>query len=171
MGSGSLRGDSRGRATAREGIFKCSDLVDGQTAPWRRSEQTFGQNQIVARFTEFTAGTTRAGLTAVARYAADRGLGLTLDEVVRLAQEGVDSGLVISLLQGHIPSIGAAELARVLIPLGGEYEKLSAANGKHPRVPATPANRALVARLDDLDIVSTHSEGFGEIRAHMRQPS
>jgi hypothetical protein len=127
------------------------------------------KQRIVARFTEFTAGTPRAGLTTVARYAADNGLDLTFDEVLRLSQEGADTALVLALLQSHLPSLGAVELALVLVPLGGEYEKLSAANGKHPHVPATPANRALVARLDELDIVSTYGESYGEIRAHMKQ--
>lgn len=127
------------------------------------------KQRIVARFTEFTGGTSRAGLTIVARYATDSGLDLTFDEVLRLSQEGVDPALVLALLQNHLPSLGAAELALVLVPLGGEYEKLSVANGKHPHVPATHANRALVARLDELDIVSTYGESYGEIRAHMKQ--
>lgn len=127
------------------------------------------KQRIVERFTEFTAGTSRAGLTIVARYAADSGLVLTFDEVLRLSQEGVDTALVLALLQSHLQSLGAAELALVLVPLGGEFEKLSAANGKHPRIPATPANRALVARLDELDIVSTYAESHGQIRAHMKQ--
>lgn len=127
------------------------------------------KQRIVARFTEFTAGTSRAELTVVARYAADNDLDLTFDEVLRLSQEGVDTALVLALLQSHLPSLGAAELALVLVPLGGEYVKLSAANGKHPHVPATHANRALVARLDELDIVSTYAESYGEIRAHMKQ--
>lgn len=128
------------------------------------------KDQIVARFTEFTAGTSRAGLVSIARYAVGRGLRLTFDETARLAREGVDSALVIALLQHHLASIGAAELASVLVSFGGEYKKLSAANGKHPHIPNTPADRALVERLEELGIVSTHTEGYGEIRAHMRQP-
>lgn len=127
------------------------------------------KDAILARFTELTVGTLRGGLTLIARYAVEHGKALTFDEVARLARDGVDAGLVIALLQYHLPAVGISELAPVLISLGGEYEKLSAANGKHPRIANTPANRALVDRLEALEIANTDTEANGEIKVNMKQ--
>lgn len=124
---------------------------------------------IIDRFTEFTVGTSRAGLTLIARYALEQGLGLTFEEITRLGRDGVDAGLVLSLLQPHLTSTGSAELAPVLVSLGGEYARLSVPNGKHPRITNTPANRALVNRLKQLGIANSDTEIGGQIKVNMKQ--
>jgi len=128
------------------------------------------KDALVGRFTEFTVGTPGPGVTAIARYAVSRGRALTFEETARLAQEGIDPALVLALLQHHLASVGIAELAPVLVSLGGEYEKLSAANGQHPRITNTPANRALVDRLKQLEVASTDTEANGEIKVNMKRP-
>ncbi|MFB7891183.1 hypothetical protein ACFC1I_03165 [Microbacterium sp. NPDC056044] len=126
------------------------------------------KDTILARFTDFTVGTSRTGLSLIARYAVDNNKRLAFDEVARLAREGVDAELVVPLLGSYLPSVGIAELEPVLISLGGEFEKLSAANGRHPRVPLTSANRALVDRLEALEIASSSTEADGEIKVNMK---
>lgn len=127
------------------------------------------KDAILARFTEFTVGTSRTGLSLIARYAVDNNKRLAFDDVACLAREGVDAELVVPLLGSYLPSAGIAELAPVLISLGGEFEKLSTANGRHPRVPLTSANRALVDRLEALEIANTSTEADGEIKVNMKQ--
>ncbi|MGL4256663.1 MAG: site-specific integrase [Microbacterium sp.] len=127
------------------------------------------KDTILARFTDFTVGTSRTGLSLIARYAVDNNRRLAFDEVARLAREGVDAELIVPLLGSYLPSVGLAELAPVLISLGGEFAKLSAPNGRHPRVPLTSANRALVDRLEALEIANSSTEADGEIKVNMKQ--
>lgn len=127
------------------------------------------RDAILARLAEFTVGTSRADLNAIARYAVQTGKSMTFQDVARLASEHVDSPLVLTLLQRHLDEVEVDELATVLVNLGGEYEKLSAANGKHPRIPNTEANRMLVERLQQLGLTSTVSVVDDDIKVNMRQ--
>lgn len=124
---------------------------------------------IVRRFTEFTAGTSRTGLELIARYAVRAGISLTLAEVTRLASEKVGAPLVTSLLQPHLANADMSTLAPLLDSLGGEYRKLASANGKHPRIPNSPANEALILRLEQLGVASSHAVIGPDIRVNMKQ--
>ncbi|MFU8946173.1 hypothetical protein ACLRGF_05495 [Mycetocola zhadangensis] len=127
------------------------------------------KDAIARRFEEFTAGATSNALTAVARYARGRGITLAFDQVARLASEGLSSILVVALLEPHLESLSTAELAPVLRALGGRYPDLAEPNGKHPHIPNTTADRALLERLRALDVVSSVTERAREFRVNMRQ--
>ncbi|MDJ0350578.1 hypothetical protein QMK22_14790 [Cryobacterium sp. PH29-G1] len=124
---------------------------------------------IAESFAEFTVGAAQGALTAVARYAQGRGITLAFDQVARLASERASSSLVVALLNPHLAALTAAELAPVLRTLGGRYPNLTEPNGKHPHIPNTAADRALVERLRELAIVSSVTEQGNELRVNMRQ--
>lgn len=127
------------------------------------------KDAILTHFTDLTDGSPPAQLKALAQYAVSHGRSLTVKEVARLASEGIGAELVLVLLEGHLGSMGIAELAPVLISLGGEYEKLSERNGKRPVIDNTPANRSLVERLQELNIANSHSVKDGQITVNMKR--
>lgn len=169
--------DIDGRAFA---ISKSADFVSFMS-PTEISPQDVGslvaheivpdpvKEEIVDRFAEFTAGTSKAGLEIIAQWAMTNGKSLPLAEVARLASAGARRPLVVESLKAHLPTVTMAELAPILVSLGGEYKKLSARNGTHPRIAATPADRALVERLKALDLVSTYDERDGQLRINVRR--
>ena len=125
---------------------------------------------IAQRFAEFTADADYGALTAVAQYAQGRRITVAFDQVARLASERASSSLVVALLNPHLPSLTVNDLAPVLRTLGGPYSNLTEQNGKHPHIPNTTADRALVERLRELAIVSSVTEKGRELRVNMRQP-
>ena len=127
------------------------------------------RDAIAQRFPEFTAGAIPAALTAVAWYAKGRGITIAFDQIARLATEHASSSLIVELLGPHLASLSAAELGSVLRTLDGRYPDLAEPNGKHPSIPNTPADRALLQRLYELGIVSTFSDRGGKLRVNMRQ--
>lgn len=130
------------------------------------------KDAVVDRFSEFTVGTTKVGLEHVANWAIRRNKTLSLAETIRLATEGVRPVFVLPLLAPHLGLLSLAELAPVLLSLGGDYATLSERNGKRPLIPATDADRALVVCLKELGVVRTATESDAGIRVNMkRRPS
>jgi hypothetical protein len=127
------------------------------------------KDAIVDRFSEFTVGATKNGLEHVANWAIQRNKALSLAETIRLATEGVRPAFVLPLLAPHLGLLSLAELAPVLLSLGGEYAKLSERNGKRPLIPLTNSDRVLVVRLKELQVVKTSSESTAGIRVNMKQ--
>lgn len=138
-------------------------LIDSPVVPARVKDA------IVNRFGEFTAGASAAALASVASYALGRNMVIDMQDVVRLANEGVREEIVVPHLQPHLPSLTLPALTPVLDALGGKYADLSAANGKHPRIANTEANRALADRLYTLGIVSTVDPLGADLKVNMRQ--
>ncbi|MFU8947898.1 hypothetical protein ACLRGF_14330 [Mycetocola zhadangensis] len=127
------------------------------------------KDAIAARFGEFTAGAALGSLTAVARYAQERGITLSFDQIARLASERAPSNLVVALLRPHLASLTLAQLAPVLHDLGGRYPDLTEPNGKRPHIPNTADDRALLERLRALELVSSVTVLGTQLRANMRR--
>lgn len=125
---------------------------------------------VVDRFEEFTSGASRDALTGVARYAIARGKNLAISDVSHLATERVNSRFVLPLLQPHLPELTLAELTPILNALGEKYPFLTEANGKHPSISDTEADRALANRLRALGVVSSIDPRGSQLQVHMRKP-
>jgi hypothetical protein len=82
---------------------------------------------------------------------------------------GVDRRPVLHLLQRLLASISLADLVPVLEALGGDYAVMSERNGKKPKLPNTESNVALVERLEQLGVVSSHKVSGDKIRVYMKK--
>ena len=127
------------------------------------------KNAIVERFADFTVGTPRAGLQQVARYAADKRRSMGLDDITRLATEGVEASLVLKLLKPHLASIPAAPLAAILQALGKDYALLASRTGKKPLIDNDAAHRALADRVVALENATRWKPDGRKIRVQMRR--
>jgi hypothetical protein len=127
------------------------------------------KDRIASQFAVFTAGASRSALAAVAQYAAQHGQALNYADVARLATERVASDLVLRLLAPLLNDLLLEQLRPVLIALGGEYSKLTGANGKRAKLHVTDADRALATRVDRLGVVSSVSEDARWIYVNMKR--
>ncbi|MEO5314233.1 hypothetical protein PV772_08935 [Pseudarthrobacter sp. CC12] len=138
-------------------------LIDSPVVPARVKDA------IVDRFGEFTSEASATALASVASYALDRHMAIDMQDVVRLADEGVREDIVVPHLEPHLPSLDLPSLTTVLDALGGKYADLTAANGKHPRIANTAANQALADRLYSLGVVSSVDHLGVDLKVNMRQ--
>lgn len=115
------------------------------------------KNKIIENAAEYTATADSTALQAVAEYALGCALGLPFAEIARHAAAGVPSGFIVRLLQAHLPTVGLDQLMPILRDLTGPYPTITERNGKHPRLPNTPADVALVERLKELGVVSSYN--------------
>ena len=127
---------------------------------------------VLAREDEFVPTDDRVALTALANHAL-RGkkpemLPITL--VTRMATSGVASDLVVGLLEPLLTNISETQLVVILAGLGWSYVDVSARNGKQRRkLPNSPADLALVNRLEALGIVSTYKADGKSIKVNMKK--
>ncbi|WP_419703004.1 DNA-binding protein [Promicromonospora sp. NFX87] len=126
---------------------------------------------VTERIGEFTVDADRDTLKAVADYALANGLPLPYEEVVLQADAGVPAQFVVRLLEPHLPSLDPEQLARILTNMGDEYPSVAQRNGKHPKLPNTPADLALAKRLEALEIASSSSVKGDEITINMKKPT
>lgn len=127
------------------------------------------KDAIIDRFTELTAGATPSGLYLVASYARDTGKQLPVPEIQRLATEGVEPRLVITLLKPHFASIALAEITSILTALGGAYAELTERNGRHPRFAKDEPHRLLGERLIELELASSLGDRGEYLVVNMRR--
>lgn len=127
---------------------------------------------VLARADEFVPTNDRAALTALANYAL-RGRKpetLPIALITRMAMSGVASVLVVRLLEPLAATIDESHLVAVLAALGGNYVNVSARNGKQRKeVPNTPADAALIDRLEALGIVNTQKVDGKSIKVNMKR--
>lgn len=128
------------------------------------------KNALVARSAEFVAEADHPTLTALAQYATGKRRHVVASELLRWALAGVDAQLIVGLLATQLPSMSAEDLVPVLNALRGDYADISVRNGKRPRIANTESNLALVARLEQLGIVSSYETDTGRITVNMRKP-
>jgi hypothetical protein len=124
---------------------------------------------VLDRVDEFVSTNNRRALTAIAEYANSKQKELTIELVTRMAVAGVESQLLLRVLEPLLAKLTEAQLVEVLQILGGGYTAASERNGKHPKLPNSAPNRALVERLRDFDLVSSYRISGGEITVHMRK--
>ena len=127
---------------------------------------------VLARADEFVPTNDRAALTALANHAL-RGRTpetLPIALVTRMSISGVASDLVVRLLEPLVATIDESQLVAVLAALGGNYVDVSARNGKQRKeVPNTPADAALINRLEALGIVNTQKVDGKSIKVNMKR--
>ena len=127
------------------------------------------KDELMKRVTEFVPEDHDKALTAIAQYADDRKLELSLDLVARLAAAHIDSELLMQVLEPLLPTVSENQLVEFLRTMGGDYADLSERNGKHPKLPNTEAHLSLVTRLEELEIVNSHTTSGKSIVAHMKK--
>lgn len=129
------------------------------------------KHRIIENAAEYTAGADRVVLHTVAEYALRNHLPLHLAEVARYASAGVSAQLVVGMLQAHLATIGLDRLAPILRNMAEPYPTIIERNGKHPKLPNTPANVELVERLKALGVVSSYNADHDELVVNMRKSS
>lgn len=149
-----------------------SQVPVGDISPMLQSEIVSGEikDAVLARSTELAAGADRPTLTALAQYALGQHRQVPASELARWALARVDAQLIVGILAPQLPGVSAEELVQVLGALGGDFADISVRNGKRPRVASTESNLALVARLEQLGIVSSYETDSGRITINMRKP-
>lgn len=125
------------------------------------------KEKVIENIVDYTVAADSSILQAVAEYAVGSGLQIPVAEVGRYASAGVPSRLVVRLLEPHLAAIDLDELAPILLSLGTPYSVMTERNGRHPRLPNTPADVALVERLKEVDVVSSY-DANQELLVHMR---
>ena len=148
-----------------------SELPISEVAPLMRSALVSDvvKDLVLDRADEFVAIDDRTALTALAEYATMKGTKLPAPLVTRMASAGVVDTLVVRLLTPILSQLDASQLSRILTSLGGEYATASARNGKHPKLPNTPADLAIAQRLVAVEIAKSHSVTGRKIKVNMKQ--
>lgn len=126
---------------------------------------------IVNNFTNYTNGAARDILESTARYVADEtDIALPLANVARLANEGVDTQLVIRLLRPHLTNITLANITPILTSLGGGYAELTERSHKRPKFNKDDAHDDLLACMERLETVSSIGGTGSQLQAFMKHP-
>ena len=146
-------------------------VPDGDITPLIRSEVVPQgvKTAVLAQSAEFAADADRATLTVLAQYAIEKGERVAVAELTRWALARVDAQLIVKLAEKQLPEIASAELVSLLEAVGGEYAEVSSRNGKRPRLANTESNLALVERLEQLEIASSHEVSTNSIAVNMRK--
>lgn len=126
---------------------------------------------VCERLTEFVPNEDQAALKAVAEYANDNKIELSLENIFRLTDLKLDAQLVLRLLTPHLPEISETDLVFVLNQIGSGYANLTVRNGKRPKIPRTDTNIVLVEKLKQLEMVSSYKIENQSIVAHMKKSS
>tara|TARA_R110002051_G_scaffold144694_2_gene217561 strand:+ start:37100 stop:39856 length:2757 start_codon:yes stop_codon:yes gene_type:complete len=108
------------------------------------------------------------GLSELAEYAIRRGYELSSDVVEKMAQGGVATQQIVLLLNPHLTSISHDQLLSILQALEGDYPKLTVVGRDKPRVPNTPADRALLERLKRDGIVGKYDDDKSPIKVNKK---
>lgn len=107
-------------------------------------------------------------LNELAQFASRQGHKLPPDVVQKMAQSGVDTQLVVMLLERHLTSISREQLYTILQALDGDYPSLTEVGRDKPQIPNTHANLVLLQRLRQEDIVSKYDERESSIKVHKK---
>lgn len=111
----------------------------------------------------------RRGLSEMARFALQHECELPPDVVQQMAQGNVPVQQIVPFLELHLSAIGRDQLFTILSAFGGEYGKLTAVGYGTPKIPNTAADRALLERLKQDDIVNSYDENEALIRVNKRR--
>lgn len=109
---------------------------------------------VVKQADEYVAGSSQKDLSELAEFAVKNKAQLSPDVVTKLAANGVSAEHVIILLEPHLQTLSKEHLLGILNSMGGTYQQLSSVGTDRPKVPDTPANKALLDALKSYGIVS-----------------
>jgi hypothetical protein len=126
------------------------------------------KNVIVEKAAAYAEVAGPRGLNELAGYAIRHGRELPPDVVQTMAKAGVAALQIVRLLESHLVSISRDQLFTILRELGGDYSKLTQVGRDKPRVPNTPADRALLERLKRDGIVGKYDERGPSIKVNKK---
>lgn len=108
--------------------------------------------------------------TAYAKRALEGGYSLGAGTIKMVLKGGADQAIIINLLAKFIPKLKLEELQGILTSLGDPWSKVSAKGYGVTSIADTPAARAVLAALQEADIVSNFPAHDGLLRVSLRQP-
>lgn len=126
------------------------------------------KDTIVEKATEYAEIAGPRGLDELARYASLRGRKLPPEVVQKMAREGVAAQQIVLLIEPNLASISRELLFMILRDLDGDYPMLAAVGYDKPRIPNTPADRALLERLTQEGIVGKYDENESPIKVNKK---
>lgn len=107
-------------------------------------------------------------LNELAKYAALNGQTCQPDILQKMAQKGISTHYIISLLEPHLASISRAQLFSILQLLDGDYPKLAEPGYDKPRIPNTHPDIALLERLKRDGIVGKYDVNESPIKVNKK---
>lgn len=127
------------------------------------------KDELLSRVNEFVPTDHHKALAAIAEHADDHNYHLPIDLVTRMAAAQVNRHLLIRVLEPLLPDVSVNQLVGLLRTIGGIYADVAERNGKHPKLPNIEDHRSLVARLEELEVVSSHTTSHEGIVVHMKK--
>lgn len=129
------------------------------------------KNVIVDDFADYTNGASRDILESAARYVADEtNITLPLTNVTHLANEGIDTQLVVRLLRPHLADITLVDIAPILTSLGNGYVELTERSHKCPKFNNDDTHKDLLSCMERLGTVSSIRDMGLRLQAFMKHP-
>lgn len=124
---------------------------------------------VADRADEFFEGSGKKDLAQLARFANRHERQLAPEVVEQLASNDVPAQDVIILLEPHLGTLSSDRLFAILNSLGGDYPKLTSVGWNKPKIPDTPANRALLEALKRHSIVNTYKPKGNLIKVNKKR--
>lgn len=127
------------------------------------------KSAVLDRFLELAPGASAQVLIKVADYAIASGHKMSIADITFLAGS-IGHDRILTLLEDHLDSADLDQLAPILTAMGGDFLKVASATGKRPRFTKTDPLLALVARLEQLGVVSKMDDEGKTVRVITRRP-
>lgn len=150
--------------------YMTAELITSDLATLLKSDEISLEIKfvIIENASVYAAIANQKGLSEIARFAIFHGKEISLDVLHNMAKSGVASHYVVLLLKCHLASMSRDQLSSILLMLGEDYPKLAKVGYEKPRIPNTPADRALLERLKRDGIVGKYDENASPIKVNKR---
>jgi len=125
--------------------------------------------EIARQARDYVPGADRAGMSQIARFAAQQSLSLEREVVKQLALGGAGAPHVMALLEPHFPSLEREDLFTILDSMGGDYPKLTSVGRLKVEIPNTAADRSLLDILKTHGIVKSYVPKGAKIKVNRRR--
>ncbi|MGL6518302.1 hypothetical protein [Aeromonas caviae] len=123
---------------------------------------------VIKQATEYAEIGGLRGLTELATFSSMNGHKLPPEVVLKMAQGDIEAQIIVQLLEPHLESIISGQLFTILSALGGDYSRLTNVGYDKPRIPNTPADCALLERLQRDGIVGKYDVNESPIRVNKK---
>lgn len=143
----------------------CPDLIEILTSDVIDSAI---KNLIIEQAEKYVEISDSQELNELAKYAALNGQTCQPDILQKMAQKGISTHYIISLLEPHLVSISRDQLFSILQLLDGDYPKLATPGYDKPRIPNTLPDIALLERLKRDGIVGKYDANESPIRVNKK---
>ena len=147
------------------------DLVQKDLARLLQSDKVEPavKTEIATQAHDYVPGADRAGMSQIARLAAQQNLTLEQEVVKQLALGGAGAPHVMALLEPYLPSIEREDLFAILGSMGADYPKLTSVGRHKVEIPNTDADRSLIDILKTHGIVKTYVPEGSKLKVHRRR--